>query len=61
MYSVGNVALSVNNFRNLRVARTLVKETAKETIRSGDKSSIAASKSSGNLSYEKNFDKGGKS
>jgi hypothetical protein len=57
MYSVGNVALSVNNVKNLRIARTIVKATAKETIKPG--SSVSMSKSSGNLSYEKNFDKGG--
>ena len=31
-YSAGNVALSVNNFRNLKVVRTIAKATAKETL-----------------------------
>jgi hypothetical protein len=34
MYSVGNVALTVNNFRNFKVVRTVAKATAKEVITS---------------------------
>ena len=32
LYSVGNVAQSVNNFQNLKIIRTLAKTTAKETL-----------------------------
>jgi len=37
LYSVGNVAQSVNNFQNLKVMRTLAKATAKETLSSTKK------------------------
>jgi hypothetical protein len=32
MYSVGNVALSVYNFKDLKIVRTVAKATVKETI-----------------------------
>ena len=32
MMSAGNVGLSVNNLRNLKVVRTLAKETAREAV-----------------------------
>ena len=51
MYSVGNVALSVNNIRNLKVARTIAKATAKETIKHSSSGSSTDSKK-----YEKNFE-----
>ncbi len=35
MYSVGNIAVSVNNVRNLKVVRTVAKATAKEALSSG--------------------------
>jgi spartin len=34
MYSAGNVALSANNLRNLKITKTIAKATAKETIKS---------------------------
>ncbi|CAF0899388.1 unnamed protein product [Brachionus calyciflorus] len=37
LFSVGNVALTYNNFRNLKVVRTLAKETAKEAISNSSK------------------------
>jgi hypothetical protein len=32
MYSVGNVAMSVYNFKDLKIVRTVAKATVKETI-----------------------------
>lgn len=34
LYSVGNVALTANNVRNLKITKTIAKETAKETLKS---------------------------
>lgn len=56
MYSVGNVAISVNNIQNFKIVRTLAKATAKEVISSsasksnlqqegGEGAAAAASKS----------------
>ena len=42
MHSIGNVALTVNNFKNFKVVRTVVKETAKQTVLSNSKSQEAA-------------------
>ena len=47
MHSVGNVAISVHNVKNLRIARTIIKATAKETLSS--KSGKSGSKSSENI------------
>jgi hypothetical protein len=32
LYSVGNLAISANNVKNLKIMRTLAKATAKETV-----------------------------
>lgn len=37
MYSVGNVAISVNNVQNFKIVRTFAKATAKEVISSSSK------------------------
>ena len=61
MYSVGNIAVSVNNVKNMKIARTLAKATAKEVIKSGSKtdlnvntsgSSVTSSKSTSSLSSD---------
>ena len=38
MHSLGNVALTVNNFKNFKIVRTVAKETAKQTVLSSSKS-----------------------
>lgn len=37
LYSVGNAATTVYNFRNMKIIRTVAKETAKETLSSSSK------------------------
>ncbi|RNA22706.1 hypothetical protein BpHYR1_036834 [Brachionus plicatilis] len=37
LYSVGNAATTVYNFRNMKIVRTVAKETAKETLSSSSK------------------------
>jgi hypothetical protein len=40
MHSIGNVALTVNNFKNFKIVRTVAKETAKQVVTSKSKEAI---------------------
>lgn len=39
LYSVGNAATTIYNFKNMKIVRTVAKETAKETFSSSPKKS----------------------
>jgi hypothetical protein len=40
MHSIGNVALTVNNFKNFKIVRTVAKETAKQAVMSKPKEAL---------------------